>query len=453
MYRGIVLLTFFFCSAGVFYSAREYIAVQHASQLLAEIESALSGDRVYLPQQIDTRVKAVSPMHIEGATLYHALGILYQRVAEQATRSDAADYYCKSLVSYQNALIARPQKGRYLADWANVRQLLGSHPCPGVASDKEYSEALSYALHTNPVDPEIYFTAGLLHFWSNKKSEALHYFHDFLQYTTEITPVHEEYIVSAVQSPEELTMVIPPRFPHVVRWASIFRARKSRLFDKYQSTFGSLQEAAIQTLTRSYRSGDTPLVVYQGHLTSLFDFVATDRTRRMLDAAYGEFLSEHRGRRYAEFFLNRSKLQELDRVLTWIPSDRRPLTSQLALWGRSEFIVFDTRGKSVGFYLPDSQRVKQIELLGLKGGHKLDVSQVRLYVSNDNAKWLELPIENRVHSFVLDRYPRLIIEPAQSDFLFWKIHYSGPGQGQFSNYIDRLVRLYGRSTRRGGGRL
>ena len=423
--------------------------MQYASQLRTEIEAALAGDRVFLPQQIDIRAKAVSPALIEGATLYHSLGTLYQRVAEQTARSEAAEYYCKSLVSYQNALVARPQKGRYLADWANVRQLLGSHPCPGAASDKEYTEALLYALRTNPVDPEIYFTAGLLHFWSDKKSEALQYFHGFLKYTTEISPVHEEYIVSAVQSPEELELVIPPRFPHVVRWASIFKARKSRLFQKYQSTFGLLQETALQTLTMSYRSGDTPLVVYQDHLTSLFDFVATDRTRRMLDAVYGEFLSEHRGRRYAEFFTSRSRLQELERVLTWNPGDRRPLTSQLALWGRDDLIVFDTRWMSVGFFLPDSQRVQRVEMHALKGGHKLDVSQVRLYVSNDNAKWLELPIENSVQSFVLDGYPRLIIEPAQNNFRFWKIHYSGPGQGQFSNYIDRLVRLYGRSTRRG----
>ena len=73
---------------------------------------------------------------------------------------------------------------------------------------------------------------------------------------------------------------------------------------------------------------------------------------------------------------------------------------------------------------------------------------MRLYASNNNAEWIELAVEGLVESLSIQSYPIVLIQPANSEYRYWKVHYSGPGQSRFSNYLEKFVRLYGFSARK-----
>ena len=442
-------LLFVLSMSGLIFAVSSLTSVSRAIDAHQLVQDAAVREQSFVPDSLKKLVDSVDTKSPVAGKVFYDLGRLYQQIAERQRADGSQEWYCRALHSFGKALVSSPRNGSYLAAWANVKQLLGAAGCEDADfTQGDYRSVLEYALKEAPVDADIFFSAGLLHYWDGDKAKALKYFHGFLRFTTEVRPIHEEYIVSAVTSAEELQEVIPARFPHVVNWAAIFQERKSRQFDKYRSAFASLQSKALDQVTDAFQREEIPGLVYKNHLSALFAFVATDAVRSKLDALYADFLNSFRNPAHADFYRNRSTLKELARVVSWQGADRRPKNSQLALWGRNEMITFDRRGTSIGFFLPAGQNLKRLELHGLKDDGRVDAQQVRLYASNNNVDWIELKSEGLVQTLMIEKYPVVLIQPGEGDYRYWKVHHAGPGQERFSNFLHRLIRLYGDSVRR-----
>ena len=396
------------------------------------------------------KLQDIAEQNIENHELQHALARGFNILAEKADKTDnlkRVSLYCQSLSEFGLALKQRPFNSSYLLDWANVRQLLGKTTCKLPFTEGPYGDVIVLAKLRSPVDPSVHFSAGLLHYWGGMKSLALKDFRVFLEHAVFISSFQESYIVSVISNGKELEEVVPARFPQVVRWTSIFSERKQRQFTTYKNTFGKLQRLALKQLATDFESLKIPLEVYQQQLVALIDFVATDRTRKLHDLLISSFLERGYQREYSSFFSERSELDELQIIPTWMGTDRRVQKTQLNLWGRNELVFFDKTNTTIGFFLPNKQTVKRIELHGLKGGRALDPATIRVLASNDNQEWFDVDLAENPSSFVIAGRSIVGIPIIEGEFKYWKINFTGTSSKQFSNYLSKIIRVFGLSAR------
>jgi hypothetical protein len=374
---------------------------------------------------------------VEYARLLKALG-------DQAREPQARiAYYCESLSALGEALRRVPFDSQYLMNWANMRQLLGTVPCPQPYTRGDYGAAAAAAPSSNPTSSDLKYTAALLSLWSGGKARALSLFREVLTYKADLSAGQRQLIFSQISDESDLIKVVPGRFPQAVQWFEYFRENAPKRIAALRSAFGALQLKALEEGTAEYERGAVPAEIHYRHLVSLAEAPATPLAARRTDQALASYLRTAGEEEAARYFEERSTYEPLE-VVRSRREDTRPLASCLARWGRDDWVYFDSYYASLGFYLPPGQRVRLIEVKASNAGEHVPLELIRVLVSEDNELWQELQGGLKAGEMQFSGRQVISLRLPEIYFKYWKVHFgAATRRNSFRNSLQRMVRVYG----------
>ena len=375
-----------------------------------------------------------------------------QRLAEESRSGDqVVQLYCDALVELGKAVASEPQNARYLIGWANVRGVLGPLGCAGERTNAELSRVTDLAVRTDPTNTNVMYAAGLISLWSGDLPRARTLFRRVVEFGMNVTPGQVRQIASVLVAPEDVRQVIPPRFPHVVRWSEavseLFPERRRAL----EGAFAGLQIDALLQNESELRRGAIPRSLYWERLAGLAVSRPEATVRKKLDAEIGAHLARGPNPRLGAYFLARQNLQELPVVPAALAGDSRPAASALTRWNRNDRVAFDEAGFSVGFFSADRSLVRSIELWGQPNGVRVEPVGVKVLVSDDNQNWRELFDRFEIHSYVFERRPLIVVALDVEAHRYWKVHFGDSRRDRgLQNALGQMLRVYGVEVQRGG---
>ena len=389
-----------------------------------------------------TRATQISFSKSEAAL--HLSKIYREIAADEKDERARIENYCKALSSLGLALRHEPYRATYLVNWANIRQLLGRVNCEEVYTKGDFRVVSSLALKEDPTNVRVIYAAALVALWSGDKEKALGLLNKALTFDVTISPTQETLIDSVIQSPEDLLAVVPKRFPQASRWSNIIRFSDPVRFKSMRAALGEIQTRAIELSGSEFDRDEIPGLLHLQRLLSIFGVESSNASHKVLDEELGRYLVRNGQRPVGEYLEARSKLQELEIVRASIESDTRPLKSALSGWGRIEKIAFDEFYRSIGFFLPEGQKVTVIQILGQDPAATLPVHSVQLFVSDDNESWSEMTLGLQITQFQVGGRPLVALEVREGDHRYWKVHFSnGERRLLLKAPLDLLVRAFG----------
>lgn len=359
-------------------------------------------------------------------------------------------WYCRALSSFGQALKYRPQQSDYLMNWANVRQILGDLTCEEELTTGSYQDAIILALKSDPNNNAVLFSAGLLYLWADARGAAFELFKRLLTLGTTVSSAQEDYIFEQLRDPQELKLVVPPRFPQVGRWSRRLWALNPERKQAFRPVLAPLQLTALKRTQQELESGAIPGKLHLERLMGLWSVAATEKVRQELDRQLEHYYRIMGASELAGYFKLRSQLEQLAVVKAVRYSDTRPLHGSLVRWNEIGRVNLDTFYQTIGFYLPEGSVLKLIELQAFKGDAAEVISQLKVLVSENNRDWVELgPLEVTRSWHKVGDQKLLALTPQSRYFKYWKIHYgSATRLNQFGAALDNLLNLYGRAPRR-----
>lgn len=387
-----------------------------------------------------------SPLH--DATVHvRIFSLLNQEAAGATNGAERVRLYCEALSEIGTALHSEPANASYLMNWANVRQILGSNvQCSLPYTSGSFEAAAQLALRNDPTNVNVLFAAAQLYEWAGKNEESLARLNRTLLLSTSLKPFQTEYISSRIRTPEDAEAIIPARFPQVANWSEHVQRLNPELFRNSRAVFEKLQLAAIEESRSEYKNGSVPPEIHKQRLLSLFACAASPEVRRRLDTELASFSRYLGDEKLTTYLLERGALFEAEVLEATIDSDTRPLKSVLAAWGANPEVCLDDFYTSLGFYLPQGESPKLIELHGRRLDAQLAPTVLKVLVSDDNQNWSELEGNVTVSSAQFGDSKLVAIHPNSRYYKYWKINFSSSLRSRaFCNSAQRMLTVY-RST-------
>lgn len=387
----------------------------------------------------------------------------YSRALQVEAPEERLGLLCESLGSYRRALLRQPSNARNLLAFANVRQILGSTSCeelaargtvlnsePGAVEPDSavgFEEVVNFALRRDPTDPQVMYASGVLYLYAGQRQRALELFNQMLTFAISVSPARERVMLGAVQSPEDLEVLLPGRFPQVARWSRILKERDFERFRSFGAVLTRLQKNAIALSAEEYQRGAIDTALHNQRLESLRGVILDPTVRQLVDMQRSGCAARAGNRFLAEYLGGRARLTSVPAVVATLPSDTRPRKNSLTGWGRREPVVFDEFYRSVGAFVPSGARVELIELSSGRRGSVDELSNnVRVFSSEDNQNWQEIATDQRVRAYHDQGRPLLAIQIPESsrEARFWKIHFASSLRlGRMSDELPMMLSLFG----------
>ena len=368
--------------------------------------------------------------------------------------------YCQALSSIGSNLTRRPWDGGLLVSWANLRQILGGTGCREPFTGGDYREALRVGLRQDPTNIDLRYAAGLIFLWGNERREAFESFHQTLLFGTKLSDRQKDLIFSLINDSESLSQIVPPRFPQVIDYSRFFVEKMEKAdragpederWRRLTETLVQMQLKAVEGGLAEYSSGAVPVEIHRGRLLALMRLSGSSDVRRRVDFETANLMKESLDSQLASYFAERSRYDELAVIRASAAGDTRPLKSPLVNWDKQESLALDNFFRSIGFYLPQGQTAKLIQLESSNSGSSAIRTSLRVMRSVDNQNWEEVTASLAGEAFDLEG--RTIVSYktnlAQGAFKYWKINFSGSArEGSFTNTLSGLIKIYGFSSRK-----
>ncbi len=361
-------------------------------------------------------------------------------------------HYCKSLSLAGAAIVEEPYNTRYLLNWANIRQLLGSTPCRESHTDGDVVRTLDMALIATPQEPSVLYSAGLIYLWSDKKEKARELFGKVLRYGQSLSQGQKAIILNSIEEPEDIATVIPGKFPHVIAWherlmSAPILQRDIRSAERTVAAIGRLQLEALTENREELDAGIITQEIFEQRLYDLLVVTTDSQARRFIDGEFSTSVYPNSDSAEHQFFLNRSGLTEYPLVRSFLPLDTRPLKTSLVRWGKNDKQNFAGSYNTLGFFVHPGQPVSVISLQSRSTGRGVERTEIDIFISGDNNEWKEITDSVKTTSFqVLDQQWVSLSLSTPIVAPYWKIHLSGTEKTkQFVNYVNEMVRAFGPS--------
>ena len=373
------------------------------------------------------------------------LGALLRRAAEEERSTGRRiELYCQALEAFGEASTREPHNATFLIGWANLRQLLGSVECPGALTRGDFKVAAEAARAADPTDTRVLYAAAQISAWAGDEAELRRLLQSFLTLKVDLRAHELEFVYARLQAAEDVSGIVPPRFPQALTWAALVRDRNPDLFAQLRQAFGQIQLAAVEESRASLDEGRIELDLHRRRLLQLLDVVATPEVQHMINRDLAEIFRRGGWGAEAEYFKARSRLFELPVVRAVLKSDTRPKTSSLRGWGFDEAVVFDEFYTSLGFFSPRgfAPRLLQIAPRGESGA--IDPARLRVLVSNDNRDWIDLGDRVPFSTVSLGGRTVLVARVEGSPYRYWKLHFSSPERERtFRQSLSAILKVYG----------
>ena len=376
---------------------------------------------------------------------------LFQRLAAEATdEAEMVDWYCQGIAELTAALRLEPWNARYLIGWANLRGLLGNIACEGAFTAGALPAVLSVALQQDPSNVNVLYPAALLTLWSGDRAGALSLFRRVVGLGADLSAGQRKQIAALLRSADDVRRVLVGRFPQIVTWTEELA---TRLHDDagLRDELEQLQILALKESQAELGVGRAPRALYEQRLVALENAGPIGAARRLLDGFLSDNFRRVGDRELASFFAVRQGADELDVVRGVILSDSRPAQTSITRWEPEESVALDETFTSITFFVGDRSRVSFVELRGERDSGRVDVSGLKVFVSEDNLAWRELDGPVVAQSLSLDGRPLVAISLKGESHAYWKIHFGDGGRARLLHgTLPRMLHVYG--IRRSPGR-
>lgn len=378
---------------------------------------------------------------------------LYSRaLIELGDRSTVVDVrialYCRALGALGSALERKPYAARLLLNWANLRQILGEMSCAERHAAGDYRAAARSALRSNPLDDDVLYGALLVAVRGGDKAEVLGLIQRFLSFSMANDAGREQLISNQIQNGADLEAAIPSRFPQIVRWSSLLRTQRAHDLPILTAALSRMQKAAVTEGNRALVRGEMTEDLYYDHLMSLLPVAADSAARQKIDQELSAIVTRQGDVTLGGYLARRAQYTDLKLLRSVLSSDTRPQKTPLFGWDEDQTISFDEFYRTVGFFLPEGENLKIIELRSASGGLDLSPLFIHIYGSPDNQVWTDITsnVAFNVHRF--GRGALCTIQPHDVSFRYWKVHFGNSSrERRFVNSLSDLVRAYGYSRR------
>lgn len=387
---------------------------------------------------------AESPL-ISNETLWRIAKTIHAKTDLISDTDNKLAAICSEYRALSRALKGAPKNSRYLIGLANIRQLLGKLSCPGVNLGSDYKVALEAAIQSDPNNPEILFSAGLISLWDQDGNSARRNFNRFLMLGGTPSSSQEESILSSISSVSDLQAVVPAQFPQVVRWTQLLTGK----FDgdrELSAALAELQTTALEQSRLNRESGKISSAIYRDRLSELRFLAASDVVRQQIDSELGGLYSQSFDRRLGALFVSLSSMNELASVIGASDGDSRPNRSSLISWGGDQVVSFDSRYQSVGAFVGSKRRAKLFLLAGQAGSIVRDATLIRVLVSSNNSSYTDVSDSCGIFSYQFEARPMIAIDASRivDGFPYWKINFaSGSDDPRLTNSLSELLKIYG----------
>lgn len=381
----------------------------------------------------------------------HEMGVaLYRKLFKVAQLEQLPDrriaLLCESLSVLGSLLQGRPFDSQLLIRWADIRQMLGTNiNCQESNTQGQYDAVLDLALKSDPTNVDVQYSAGLLNLWSGHKQKALSLFSSYLKSAINFSSGQMQTIIGAIESPEDLKLLVPARFPQIVNFSAIFAKQRQDLFLASSAVLADLQTAAIEESAASLRISAITPEIHTKRLLSLLGLGVETKVRQFADLELAHVSRINGDNKLADYLDWRSGLTELLINRAFIRADSRPAKTPLVAWNSIGVVELDSFYNSIGFFTSDQQHPVMVEIVSESGSNQAVLPSLRLYASKDNDKWYEIVMDEKPLSFIVAEESIVVIKLPKEDAHYWKLNYSSAARDRkFTNELDRLVRVYGK---------
>jgi hypothetical protein len=467
-------------------SLRELHAVLLEKQyrsLEPELQSATSG--IALAQRL---ARAAEPSARGWIVLSDA-----QRKAALALKGEARlEGLCEALGSLGHVLRLRPRGARYLVNWANLRQLLGTYKCKHLYTNGSFRKAVELALQSDPTQPAINYASGLILSWAGDHAQASTSFRQFLAFAVAPNQNQLDFITrylvrrlivqetldaqafvsgsppAAATSP--VLAIIPARFPQVLGLSTQLLERYPLVMERHVAALVELLEIAlkrnqqeraalalgselhrrniertlelIEALPAEYRwqrVGELRQQKTRGDLRRVLDVIAA-QTLQQEPGAQRDSLSK-------QYFARRSQSRELRVARGMLAADTRPAKGQLSTWGTGQRVALDNFHQSVGFRLATQQSLDWIEIsVPARSNAKALLDSLSVWISADNETWRPAVLRNSPQVARFGSLQWIVLEPEVREAAFWKVNFRGAERTQeLMLPLGTMLRAFGHS--------
>lgn len=384
----------------------------------------------------------VSPFSVRSLL---TLAELQRSMAETSLKQeDRNQHLCQALHYVGRALKTHPYQAQWLLNWGNLRQVLGNLDCEVDYTSGDFADVVNYALDINRSDPELAFSAGLVFHWAGDNAQALACFRRALTFGKQATSSQMSFIAEQVKTPQDLLDLVPGLLPQVLSWSSYYKVNRPDKFKSFSKAFAKLQKMALTEGTLRFKEGQLPGQSYHDSLIALMHVSADDQIRKGSETALQSYLRTVGQSQLSAYLGARSKLSKLSVILGSFMSDTRPIQGTLFLWDKDSQVSLDSYFTSVGFYLPENQSVRLLELCARPGSVWPDEKQFKVFVSNDNQTWEETLDGNGFLRVKMGNQPCLVQWVKGGRHKYWKVHFSsGDRSNKFRNNLADLIKVYG----------
>ena len=375
--------------------------------------------------------------------------VLYRLLRESAERSKDGktriDLYCQALSEIGLALKGDPRNAAYLINWANLRQLLGqSTDCKLPYTHGDFLAAVEFAIHSNPNDERVLFAAAHIYDWAKRDNQGAEALKHALGLSTSLSPEQINYVLGRLNQPKDIETIVPATFPQIAIWSAALLRNKPELFRSSATVLSRMQQAAVVESAAAYQHGAIPSDVHYRRIISLYRCQASSDIRQQLDAEVAHYFEGSGNDSAGRYMEERRHYAELPIIQASLGADTRPLKTALVGWGVDKNFFLDEFYASIGFYLPQGRAPKLIELRSERETSQMNLSSLKVMVSDNNFEWTELQGNVSIEAVTIGSQALIAIHPNAHYYKYWKINFfSSARTRSFINSAEQMIAAYG----------
>lgn len=373
------------------------------------------------------------------ADVYVNRAELATTLARRATSSVRREHReCEALTALVEAVKLDPYHGIALVNIAFLGSSLTNARCPTAKLLPDPVSIVDFAVSVCPTWPEVLYSSAFLMHSLGHPQRARSIARRLLSLEVPMPSRSPLELLKLLSNPDELTEIVPAKLQLAVAWSNYLRSEGADRFDLFRSAIEKIQLNAINSdLKTNMLSNDQRIL-----LERMLRVAATSQVRESIDA----LLASSTG--YADqggFYRERSKLREHEIVRTFINSDSTPARGALLGWNRGRVVALDYYYNSVGFFDPDSEDLRRIDLESTEQPSESISSLLKVFTSSDNVNWADITRKTTlINQRAGDRSVVSILLAKDAGGPFWKVHFAAASRdSRLVGELESFVRAYG----------
>lgn len=358
---------------------------------------------------------------------------------------------CEAQTALVQALKREPANSTALANLAFLRN---EHPvinedikgCEGLKGLNNVwpVELARHAAKSDPLNQEVLSTAAFVLANAGDYSEARSLSQRALALETSMPTSDPLTFLSLVGSRTELSELLPRKLSVVTQWSERIKGLDREVFPLWSAPLSQVQmETLAQLENRELTDEEISF------LLRLERVVATPKVGRTVHKLLAKSVRDDRA---AGFYSSLASLERLPSVPATVESSSLMRNGGLTEWNQSARVTLDRYYSAVGFFVPNPERVRAVNLRSEKTVTDSIAPLLKVFVSENNYSWTDVTSAVKVKAVPIDRHGFVSITlPAEglpSGFgkpRFWKVYFSGSQRsGAFTGEIGEMLEVYGR---------